>query len=48
MSNGLSRLQSRFLAEPARVDRVLASGGPLSARETLEAGLATVVPDEID
>jgi benzoyl-CoA-dihydrodiol lyase len=48
MSNGLSRLASRFLAEPDRVGRVLSHDGPFGAREALDAGLATAAPDEID
>jgi benzoyl-CoA-dihydrodiol lyase len=48
MSNGLSRLASRFLAEPDRVGAVLSHDGPLGAREALEAGLATAAPDELD
>jgi benzoyl-CoA-dihydrodiol lyase len=47
MSNGLTRLQSRFLAEPARVGRVL-EAGELDTRAALEAGLVTFAPDEID
>jgi benzoyl-CoA-dihydrodiol lyase len=48
MSNGLSRLQVRFLGEPARVDEALAHEGPLEAQEALEAGLVSFAPDEID
>jgi benzoyl-CoA-dihydrodiol lyase len=48
MSNGLSRLASRFLGEPSRVERVLGHGGPFGARAALEAGLATAAPDELD
>ncbi len=48
MSNGLTRLQSRFLAEPAKVDQVLAHEGPLDAEQADEAGLITFVPDELD
>lgn len=47
MSNGLTRLQSRFLAEPARAGRVL-EAGVLDTRAALAAGLATFAPDEID
>ena len=49
MPNGLSRLASRFLAEPGRVDdhkgRV---GQDLDARAAAEAGLVTFTPDDID
>jgi benzoyl-CoA-dihydrodiol lyase len=50
MHNGLSRLQSRFLAEPDRVDGVLAAGaeGPIDTGDADELGLATVVADDID
>jgi benzoyl-CoA-dihydrodiol lyase len=48
MSNGLSRLQSRFLREPERARRVLEHSGPLGARAALEAGLVTFAPDDID
>jgi benzoyl-CoA-dihydrodiol lyase len=48
MSNGLTRLQTRFLADPAQVDRVLALKGPLDARAALAAGLVTSAPDDID
>jgi len=48
MSNGMTRLQSRFLADPEKVDNVLAHNGPLAAEEADEAGLVTFVPDELD
>jgi len=48
MSNGLSRLQTRFLGEPARVDEVLAERGMIDAERAVELGLATVAPDGID
>jgi benzoyl-CoA-dihydrodiol lyase len=48
MSNGLTRLQSRFLADPEKVEKVLAHNGPLAAAEADEAGLITFVPDELD
>jgi benzoyl-CoA-dihydrodiol lyase len=48
MSNGLTRLQSRFLREPDRVGRVLENGGPLDAKAALAAGLVTFAPDDID
>ncbi|HKB25441.1 MAG TPA: 2,3-epoxybenzoyl-CoA dihydrolase [Methylomirabilota bacterium] len=47
--NGLSRLASRFLAEPARVDKLRARAGEdLDARAAAEAGLVTFTPDDID
>ncbi len=48
MSNGLSRLQSRFLHDPSRAGRLLERRGPFSAGEALEAGLVTFAPDGID
>jgi benzoyl-CoA-dihydrodiol lyase len=48
MSNGLTRLQTRFLGDPAAVDRVLGHDGPFNAAEAEEAGLVTFAPDEID
>jgi benzoyl-CoA-dihydrodiol lyase len=46
MSNGLSRLRTRFLREPARA--AVAPGARLAAEDALEAGLVTFAPDEID
>ena len=48
MSNGLSRLQTRFLGEPARVDEVLSAGEPFEPADALEAGLVFSAPDELD
>ncbi len=48
MSNGLTRLQSRFLAEPARASRLLEAQGPLDTRAAVAAGLVTSAPDDID
>jgi benzoyl-CoA-dihydrodiol lyase len=48
MGNGLTRLQVRFLAAPARVDDVLSHEGPFDAREAADAGLVSFAPDEID
>ncbi|MCB9913542.1 MAG: benzoyl-CoA-dihydrodiol lyase [Planctomycetes bacterium] len=49
MSNGISRLETRFLAEPARVAAVLAEAGTLfDAERADELGLATFAPDSID
>ncbi len=48
MSNGLSRLEVRFLGEPASVAKALAHEGPFVAPEALEAGLVFAAPDEID
>jgi benzoyl-CoA-dihydrodiol lyase len=48
MSNGLSRLEVRFLGEPHRVNEVLEHDGPYDAAEALGAGLVSFAPDDID
>jgi len=48
MSNGLTRLQARFLDDPDAVAAVLAHEGPFNAAEAEDAGLVTFAPDEID
>ena len=49
MPNGLSRLASRFLAEPGRVDDLKGRlGHDLDATAASEAGLVTFIPDDID
>ena len=48
MGNGLSRLQSRFLAEPERVSRVLETGKPIPTGDAVKLGLVTFAPDDID
>jgi benzoyl-CoA-dihydrodiol lyase len=48
MSNGLTRLQVRFLGEPDSVGKVLEHDGPFDAGEALEAGLVFSAPDDID
>jgi benzoyl-CoA-dihydrodiol lyase len=48
MSNGLSRLASRFLGEPAKVGEAFAHDGPFTAAEALAAGLVTSAPDDLD
>jgi benzoyl-CoA-dihydrodiol lyase len=48
MSNGLTRLQSRFLAEPESADAVVALGGRFDTEEAEEAGLVTFAPDDLD
>jgi len=48
MSNGLTRLQTRFLASDEKVAELLAHDGPFNAAEAEEAGLVTFAPDEID
>jgi benzoyl-CoA-dihydrodiol lyase len=48
--NGLSRLQTRFLGEPARAGQAVAAGkeGPVEAAAAHKLGLATVFADDID
>jgi len=52
MANGLTRLETRFLADPSQVDAALAAraedGGVMDAERVDELGLATSAPDEID
>src|SRR5581483_8822079 len=48
MGNGLTRLQSRFLKEPERVNRVLETKGPIDTQAASKLGLATFTPDDID
>ena len=48
MSNGLTRLETRFLGDTARVQALLAHDGAFNAGEAEEAGLVTFAPDEID
>ena len=49
MSNGLTRLATRFLGEPESVDRARAMiGTPLDAEAASDAGLVTFVYDDTD
>lgn len=49
MPNGLTRLASRFLAEPGQVEKLKALiGQDLDAEAADEAGLVTFAPDDID
>jgi benzoyl-CoA-dihydrodiol lyase len=49
MSNGLSRLASRFLADPADLDKAKAAiGKPLDAEAAQALGLVTFALDDID
>jgi benzoyl-CoA-dihydrodiol lyase len=49
MSNGLSRLASRFLADPADLDRAKAEANrPLDAEQAAALGLVTFALDDID
>ena len=49
MGNGLTRLETRFLGEPDKVDAARdAIGTPLAAADADEAGLVTMILDDID
>ncbi len=49
MSNDLTRLQTRFLGEPAKIDILSARiAEPFKADEAIELGLVTFVLDDID
>lgn len=48
MSNGLTRLQSRFLSSPEQVEQIMAHQGPFDADSAEEAGLITFAPDDLD
>ena len=48
MSNGISRLQVRFLGEPEKTGEALAHDGPLDPQEAMDAGLVSFAPDELD
>jgi benzoyl-CoA-dihydrodiol lyase len=48
MSNGLTRLQSRFLAHPEKADEVFEHKGTFDTEEAEEAGLVTFAPDDLD
>ena len=48
MSNGLTRLATRFLGEPQRVRELLEQETPFDAQQALAQGLVSFVPDELD
>jgi len=48
MSNGLTRLETRFLAEPERAFRIFSHTAPINAQEAELAGLVTFALDELD
>jgi benzoyl-CoA-dihydrodiol lyase len=48
MSNGLTRLESRFLGQPGKVDEVLRHAAAFDAEAADEAGLITFAPDDLD
>src|SRR5690349_18574315 len=48
MSNGLTRMQSRFLAEPEKLDEVFADKKSFDTEQAEELGLITFAPDDLD
>lgn len=48
MSNGLTRLDTRFLDRPEFVAELLHEGEPFDPSAALDAGLVTSAPDELD
>ena len=48
MGNGLTRLETRFLRAPERLEKLRAATGELDADRALELGLVTEALDEID
>jgi len=48
MSNGLTRLESRFLAEPKKAYEAFAHDTPFGTEAAEEFGLVTFAPDELD
>ena len=43
-----TRLETRFLAQPEQVVKVLERGEPFNPEDALEAGLVSFAPDELD
>jgi benzoyl-CoA-dihydrodiol lyase len=48
MSNGLTRLASRFLHAPEQVSKLEALVDPVDAEGAMKLGLATFAPDDLD
>jgi benzoyl-CoA-dihydrodiol lyase len=48
MSNGLTRMQSRFLAEPEKLDEVFGEKKSFDTEEAEDLGLITFAPDDLD
>jgi benzoyl-CoA-dihydrodiol lyase len=48
MSNGLTRMQSRFLAEPEKLDEVFGDKKSFDTEEAEDLGLITFAPDDLD
>ena len=48
MSNGLTRMQSRYLAEPKKLDEVFGEKKSFDTEAAEELGLVTFAPDDLD
>jgi benzoyl-CoA-dihydrodiol lyase len=48
MSNGLTRLQSRFLVEPERLEEIFGLDRSFNVEDAEELGLVTFAPDDLD
>ncbi len=48
MSNGLARLQSRFLAEPEKAEHIVSLDRSFDTEDADELGLVTFAPDDLD
>jgi len=48
MVNGASRLETRFLDDPATIAKLKGLKGPMTAEPALAAGLVTLAPDDLD
>jgi benzoyl-CoA-dihydrodiol lyase len=48
MSNGLTRLETRFLGDPQKVKAALSHDGPFDPEQATDAGLISFAPDELD
>ncbi len=48
MSNGLSRLETRYLGTPESVGKVLEQDGPIDPMDAQDLGLVTFAPDDLD
>jgi benzoyl-CoA-dihydrodiol lyase len=48
ISNGLTRLETRFLDDPEKVKAALAHARPFDPQAAMEAGLISFAPDELD
>jgi benzoyl-CoA-dihydrodiol lyase len=48
MSNAITRLETRFLGDPERVNELLEEAKPFDPQDALEAGLVSFAPDELD